>query len=342
MKLFTLGRFKLWYNSFFQIAMAMPFLLVLSSAHYSATTLIVISLGIVLNYLYTSAVNYISDIEEDSLKPKLGRKWNKMEDPPNPLVESDSNLKPILNSVVLAYTLLTVIVISLAFMYIPDPIIYIVHMLVLLTVGTLYSIGPRLKESMIGFFIASMLYWYPPVIIMTSLGIYDTIILVYTVTIFLLGLYESIKHTVEHYLIDSGAGKRTFVMIIGRKLARKMTGILGFLFYTSTIILGYFLHPALLAIGCLALLGFWVTGNRFWRLYYDSVFIFLGFLILTGANLGSDYAAAFALILGLPVFTTPREGIALFRGSIYSPLRGLTIKSYHIIYNRIHKLVKGY
>ena len=328
MTVLALGRSRLWFNSFYRAAMAIPLLFYLVQGELPFPLAFMFFTGLSASYFYTSAVNYVSDVEEDSRKSRLGRDWDRLNDPESPLVGREFQPGRLLAGIAAVYLALTGL--ALLPLWPPGPgwWVFPLHMAVLLVAGTAYSLGPRLKESAAGFFLASMLYWYPPLAMATVPWPPSMPLAAYLLALGVIGLHESVRHTLDHLKIDRGAGVRTLASIMGPGPARKTAMALGLLGHALLVLAGWLIHPALSLLALYCLLGHILTERPFWRTFTAALFIWLA--VAAHPSLRTDpWSYGLALLAGLPMFTSPAQGLEMFRDSILGPNRDFLLLLRH-------------
>lgn len=340
MNVIKLGRLELWYNSFFRISISIPLLLAIVLGTKIPWLYALVYIAIVLmNYFLTSIINYYSDVEEDALKYKLGQKWNRIMDPENPMVCIDeiTERRYILRRSFIIYIVFSVILATIIIYMVSRPYILLFHCFVLFTVAVVYSIGPRLKESPFGVFIASMLYWYPVFMIFTHIGVLTPETWLYTSVILILGLGESIKHTLDHYAIDRAAGKRTFVSIFGMKSSKVAIYIIFLLVYVLLIAFSWMLHVWPLAVmALLCACGYVLMKLKLWPGFFFVFYIYL--LVIIYMNNRFTESAIIATLCGIPIFLTTTKLKEYMWREVTAPYYSLFNWAYHRIMGTIHAI----
>lgn len=342
MDLVKLGRLDLWYASFFRVSICIPVLLAALWHHVPLRDLITYTALILMNYYLTSAVNYYTDIGEDSRKRLMGGEDVRPMDPDNPLVPvaNRAGRRRVFFQSLAVYALGTGVLVAWTYFYVERPYIILLHHGVLFAVGITYSLGPRLKESLGGFLIASMLYWYPVFIVMTHTTSYTITMLTYLALTMVVGIGDSIQHTVHHHIIDAGAGRKTLANRIGVGRAKKLAGLVIAIAYVIAMTMGYMLSSIpLILVALYFLYGHIRTGAKFWVLYFFILYLNLLWILYMEGLL---YAATLvASVMALPVFIAPSMLPAYMRDEMFGPLRTLLIKDYHTLYNYLHDLKHG-
>ena len=348
MDVIRLGRIELWYNSFFRISVAIPILMALlfCGRYIPLRHLIVYTAIVILNYYYTSIINYYTDIREDAYKYKLEKRWNVVMDPANPFVElsgEDVNaIRKVIYESVVGYALLTAIMTIYMYYYIDGWPILLMHHGILFLVANIYSLRPRLKESIFGVLIASMLYWYPPVIVMTHLELYEYLYVLYVALIIVLGIGESIKHTLDHYSIDLLAKRRTFAIIVGVKRSKKIYKALMITFHLLLLPLSFYIHPLLLILALFCLYGYITVEEKVWVSYMIALYLYLITIIVLYHRELWYSTMACALILGLPIFSSINKYREYLSREVYLPLKGVCIDMYYRTLRILHRMVKSH
>ena len=174
---------------------------------------------LILSYLYTFLLNNMKDVLEDSTKGT------------NPF--STGELSNEDGKRLLSITLFTFILSLIPLMFVS--ISSIIILLFAIIMGTAYSTGPRLKETIYGPVVASLFHWGPSVYFsvlaldLGSLVISSPIIIVFLAAI-ALGMYIELEHTLRDLPHDLTARRRTFPLIVGPRATERFMRIMATLY----------------------------------------------------------------------------------------------------------------
>ena len=256
-------------------SMIVPLALLLNESDHSSDLGIMIPLLAILflGYCYTFVLNYITDIREDRLKEnqvkidESGILWLKL---------------------VCGIVLLINLIIAISFLSLPGLFLFIA----LQAFSTLYSWGPRLKESVVGPVIGSMFYWGPIPLVVTHLGSveganivkgFSTTALVYLVCIFFFGMVKELSHNIFDFEIDRKAGLGTFGQIVGKKRTKTLIIVFKTLYVPSFLLFGYFISVPFFILSILFILA-GILGLYRTKYYFSFAALWLLMAGNTGAG----------------------------------------------------------
>lgn len=257
----------------------------ISSRYYTFNLKVSLALLVALSgvYMFTFLLNTLSDVDADRIKGK------------NPLFRGElSKKEAIIGLAVLI--VLTLVGCGLLYPYSPAASWFIVFGLL---AGILYSTGLRLKESIVGPFVASLFHLGPAFLLLVVLPVsvpvyYYSLIWLFLLSVCIYSIFIELDHTVRDYRNDSHAGVHTFAVIYGRERTKFLTDILRFLYIVvSSIILLLLLHIwwAILAVSAAAVL--YISDRIDLRIFNAAVF-------LTLLNSCAPGVMLWALIISLP------------------------------------------
>ena len=274
-----------WWTKYAMFSMIVPLALLFNEQDHGASLSMVVPLLVILflGYCYTFVLNYITDVREDSLKE-------------NQVKIDESGILWL--KIVCGVVLLINLIIAISFLSLPGLFLFIG----LEVFSTLYSWGPRLKESVVGPIIGSMFYWGPiPLVVIhlrsvEGIGIskaFSTTAIVYLVCIFFFGMVKELSHNIFDFEIDRKAGLGTFGQIVGEKRTKNLIIMFKALYVPSFLLFGYFISIPVFIISILFILA-GILG-----LYRTKYFFsFAAVWLLMDRNLGSG--GILLLFLAIP------------------------------------------
>ena len=264
-----------WWTKYAMFSIIVPFALLFNERGHSPDLgrMVPLLAILFLGYCYTFILNYITDIREDRLKK-------------DHIMIGQSGILRL--KLLCAVVLLINLIIAITFLTLPVLFLFSA----LQAFSTLYSWGPRLKESLAGPIIGSMLYWGPiPLVVIHmktlegigTLKAFSTASLVYFICIFFFGMVKELSHNIFDFEIDKKAGLRTFGQIAGKKRTKALIYVFKILYVPAFLLLGYFISIPFFILSILFILA-GILGLYRTKYYFSFVAVWLLIDWNTGAG----------------------------------------------------------